>query len=269
MPRVRPASWRMVALAAAACLASGAAAQEQPPLLPTDAPLHMRDPTMVERFYPEIAQRLDLEGRASALCRVTPAGDLMDCVVPSEEPAGFGFAQALLRMASMMQVPSRAKDGSPTAGRQYLLNVGFKLPKVRPVRRPSLPKAKAADVVLARQLPYLAALAATIETELQPSIEHIKPPASQVPMAVSASSLMQGAVVTKHADLLEALAVAHAATMAGAELQAGIKAPAPVGERSPEMTKKAQTVVSLVVPWYRDQVFAEMRRNLAATQRHP
>jgi hypothetical protein len=113
------------------CFTTAVLAAGEAPLLPKDAPPHMRRPPPRTRFYPEVAQRLGVEGHASALCRVGPNGDLTDCTVQSEEPSGCGFGEALLGIVDLMQVPPRAKDGTGTPGRPYLFNFNFKLPTSR------------------------------------------------------------------------------------------------------------------------------------------
>lgn len=103
-----------------------AMADEQPFL--TDVTPHLRPYAADRRFYPEVAQRKRVEGRASAVCRVSPNGDLNDCSVESEDPQGCKFGDALVGLMKSMRVPLNAKDGSPTPGRLYRMELTFRLP---------------------------------------------------------------------------------------------------------------------------------------------
>jgi protein TonB len=104
-----------------------ALAQELPPLTGKDVTVRFAGDGR-QRFYPENAQRREIEGEASMICTINDHGSLSDCALKSEEPAGVGFGEAILRLGSAMRLPPTAKDGSPTAGRKFLFVLKFGLP---------------------------------------------------------------------------------------------------------------------------------------------
>ena len=104
-----------------------ASAQELPPLTGRDVALNMK-PTAPERFFPEAAQKANVEGEATALCTISRKGDLTDCQVTQETPLGYQFGDAVVRVAGGMRVSAKTKDGSPTEGRRFQLHMYFRLP---------------------------------------------------------------------------------------------------------------------------------------------
>jgi len=49
-------------------------------------------------------------------CAITPEGTLRDCVVIEELPAGWGFGEAIVRMARLFQLNPKTVDGRPVEG---------------------------------------------------------------------------------------------------------------------------------------------------------
>lgn len=82
----------------------------------------------VARYYPERAQRLELEGRATVLCQVKVDGRLHACEVVEESPkdAGFGEATRLLAEHEFQMTP-RLERGVPVAG-SVRIPLIYKLP---------------------------------------------------------------------------------------------------------------------------------------------
>ena len=70
----------------------------------------------ISRYYPDLAQRRDIGGRVRVQCRLANDGVLNDCVVLSETPAGYGFGEAALNVASRFQMRPGTRDGQPIAG---------------------------------------------------------------------------------------------------------------------------------------------------------
>lgn len=71
--------------------------------------------TQMEQAYP---RRTGLpDGRAEMLCSLTAAGRLARCVVSEEDPRGYGFGAAALKLARYFAFTVRATDGRPVAGR--------------------------------------------------------------------------------------------------------------------------------------------------------
>ena len=114
-------------------VATPADAVDLPPLTQEDVTLTAKRSANM-RFYPELAWRAGVEGRARVLCTIAANGDLTKCSVVDEDPKACGFGEAIVRLATSMRASRRLKDGSSTAGRQYGLDLQFKLPSGTPVR---------------------------------------------------------------------------------------------------------------------------------------
>ena len=56
------------------------------------------------RYFPDVAVRREVSGRASIRCSVMSDRTLHDCAVISESPPGFRFGEQTIRVASRMRV---------------------------------------------------------------------------------------------------------------------------------------------------------------------
>jgi protein TonB len=83
----------------------------------------------LERYYPERAQRMNVEGRASISCTVDARGTLQNCSVASENPGDQGFGEAAMRMSRLFKMRPMTKDGSPVDGGKIVIPIAFRLPK--------------------------------------------------------------------------------------------------------------------------------------------
>ena len=83
----------------------------------------------LERYYPERAQRMNVEGRASIACTVNARGTLEGCSVVSEDPGDAGFGDAALRMSKLFKMRPMTRDGSPVDGGKITIPISFRLPK--------------------------------------------------------------------------------------------------------------------------------------------
>jgi TonB family protein len=81
------------------------------------------------RYYPEQAQRLELEGKATILCDVETTGLLRDCEVVSEVPADGEFGAAALKLAPLFRMKPATRDGAPVGGAKIRIPILFKLPE--------------------------------------------------------------------------------------------------------------------------------------------
>ena len=65
------------------------------------------------RVYPQKAMEYGKSGKAVMRCKVTPTGDLANCLVISEAPADYGFGGAALELAPYFHL--RAAPFGPNA----------------------------------------------------------------------------------------------------------------------------------------------------------
>jgi hypothetical protein len=87
------------------------------------------DPAAVVKLFPESAIKAGYKvGRAGLECSVVNDGTLTGCATVTEEPAGYGFADAALQVASVMQMSPWTKQGAPAGGAKIVLPVKFVLP---------------------------------------------------------------------------------------------------------------------------------------------
>lgn len=81
------------------------------------------------RYYPDRAQRNNVEGRTTVKCTVTSKGQLVNCEILSESPADMGFGKASQDMAKIFRLKPMTKDGVPVDGASYTFGITWKLPK--------------------------------------------------------------------------------------------------------------------------------------------
>jgi protein TonB len=83
----------------------------------------------MNRYYPDRASRMEVEGRASLSCTVNARGTLEGCSVTSEDPADMGFGDAALKMSKLFKMRPMSKDGQPVDGGTVRIPLRFVLPK--------------------------------------------------------------------------------------------------------------------------------------------
>ncbi|MEQ1619726.1 MAG: TonB family protein [Terricaulis sp.] len=71
------------------------------------------------------AYALELEGDVSLDCLVSAEGRL-DCAIVSEDPTGFGFGEAALRISRSFRMALMTLDGVPAAGGRYRMRIPFR-----------------------------------------------------------------------------------------------------------------------------------------------
>jgi TonB family protein len=85
------------------------------------------------RYYPEKAQKANMEGVAVLSCDVLPDGKLKDCTVVSEDPPGWGFGEAALGMVTLFKMRPTQKDGTPVES-PVKIPITFRLPRTGGLR---------------------------------------------------------------------------------------------------------------------------------------
>jgi TonB family protein len=79
----------------------------------------------VATAYPERANRERVQGTGRVTCTVAANGSLTNCEVASEDPAGYGFAQATLSLTNRFRL---RMPGPVAAGGSLVLPMSFRLP---------------------------------------------------------------------------------------------------------------------------------------------
>jgi TonB family protein len=122
----------MLALILAAVAATAAAAPA-PPARPSviTQPDWLQRPagSDMANLYPKAAAAQNVEGRATIACKVTAQGTLADCAVTEESPAGQGFGEAALKLATLFKMRPMTRDGVPVDGGKINIPIHFQLPK--------------------------------------------------------------------------------------------------------------------------------------------
>ena len=107
-------------------------AVDPPPAPPTPAVLTgmvwLQRPSSQDfnRYYPPRALEREQEGRVMLDCLVD-AGGRISCTVISEDPTGWGFGEAALRISRNFRAAAQTSDGRPTSGGRTRVPISFRL----------------------------------------------------------------------------------------------------------------------------------------------
>ena len=115
--------------------------QAAPPVENND-PVWIRQikPDSITQLFPAAAIKAGYKvGRATVACTVAADGTLTPCTTVTEEPAGFGFGDAAMTVASVMQMSPWTKQGAPVEGARIELPIKFVLPADAPAAAPPQP----------------------------------------------------------------------------------------------------------------------------------
>ena len=90
-------------------------------------------PESVALVFPAPATEAGLlQGRGTINCLVGASGDLSDCKLISEDPAGLGFGEAAIRAVSYMTMNPWSVDGDPLGGLRVTLPIRLVLTDPEP-----------------------------------------------------------------------------------------------------------------------------------------
>jgi protein TonB len=117
--------WATMFLAQAPAAAPDAAAPSEAAL--RNSPDWLRLPSDAElvEAYPAAARAEHVRGRAVLDCGLTENGRLSGCAVVEEDPAGYGFGAAALKLAVRFQMTPLRPDGEPVAGGRIRIPIHF------------------------------------------------------------------------------------------------------------------------------------------------
>ena len=85
-------------------------------------------PAQMAGAYPREAARLGVGAMVRIRCAVLRTGDLTQCAVFQENPAGLGFGDAALKLAPDVKMTPRTIDGVPAEGTGAIITLKFVVP---------------------------------------------------------------------------------------------------------------------------------------------
>lgn len=80
-----------------------------------------------DRYYPTRAMDRQQEGRVVLDCLVD-AGGRISCSVSSEDPSGWGFGEAAVRISRSFRMAAQTSSGQATSGGRIRVPITFRLP---------------------------------------------------------------------------------------------------------------------------------------------
>jgi len=105
----------------------------QAPKNPDDAvvaflrPTRSVTPDEMADAYPEGARRADLSGTTLVNCLIIDRGAVDDCRVVSENPPGWGFGEASVKLARLFRWQTVNRDGQSTIGHRKTTRITLTL----------------------------------------------------------------------------------------------------------------------------------------------
>jgi len=116
----------MIGLLIAAMLQT--AATPAAPVTPVTSQPQSTCPSSWARYYPLKAQRLNKDGRVVLECKALASGVLTACSVISEDPPGYDFGDAALKMSCLFKMKPSDPSTTPPEGLTVRFPVQFKVP---------------------------------------------------------------------------------------------------------------------------------------------
>lgn len=105
-----------------------------PPLLTKPLWAALPSPSEFQTTFPKTENGVN-RVRVALACGVQAGGALTDCAVQTEEPAGQGYGEGALALASKFRVEPWTADGQPTAGARVLVPIRYELTPVAAASR--------------------------------------------------------------------------------------------------------------------------------------
>ena len=91
----------------------------------------------VSRAFPDLAMRLAIKGRTTLSCEVAATGEVINCQVVSETPAGMGFGAAGIVLSKDFKMSPALENGQPVGGATVKIPLSFSPPDVSAYRYPA------------------------------------------------------------------------------------------------------------------------------------
>ncbi len=88
--------------------------------------LERPDPEQFVTLYPPRAMAEDVQGRVMLDC-IAGSNGRISCTVVSEDPPGYGFGEASLRVSRYFRIAPQTSDGRSTAGERLRLPIAWRL----------------------------------------------------------------------------------------------------------------------------------------------
>ena len=79
----------------------------------------------VAKVYPREARRQRVNAQVTMECSVDAAGRMAACDILDEQPAGYGFSEAALKLAPRFRLHATLPDGTPVEGGRIKIPLRF------------------------------------------------------------------------------------------------------------------------------------------------
>ena len=83
----------------------------------------------MQRYYPERASRMNVEGHVTLSCTVNSKGSLDGCSVVEETPENQDFGNSAIKLSKLFKMKPKTLDGAPVEGGTVRIPLSFRLPK--------------------------------------------------------------------------------------------------------------------------------------------
>jgi protein TonB len=81
-----------------------------------------------QRYYPQRANDRGVSGRTTVEC-IVDGGGRLNCTVTSEDPPGYGFAEATMRITRHFRVAAATRNGQATSGGRIRRTIVWQVPE--------------------------------------------------------------------------------------------------------------------------------------------